>query len=184
MVSKWKTDYVNFQGKARWFKPQQPNQWNKWSHDLILTPESLETFRELQISQKDVDKLTGKEVTISGILNKLKKDEDGYYTTFSRPASKEYKGKIRGFEPPIVLQADGKTPLIGVLVGNGSDITTTCECYTYPAPGGGYGRALRWYSSRIDNLVPFEMNRDADDGQIRASNFMGRTVPERYVAPF
>jgi len=185
LASKWRTDYVNFQGKARWFKPQAPNQWNRWSHELVLTPESLELFRELQLSQQDTDKITGKPITVNGIMNKLKKDEDGYYTSFSRPCSKEYRGKIRGFEPPLVFQADGKTPLVGVLVGNGSDVTTTCECYTYPNPaGGGYGRALRWYSTRVDNLVPFDNSRDFTDEQHKAKHFLDKLAPEKYVNPF
>lgn len=179
------TEYVEFQGKARWFKPQAPNQWGRWSHELILTPDSLEKFRELQLSTKWTNK-EGKEVTVNGILNKLKKDEDGYFTSFSRPVNKEIKGKLRGYEPPKVFQADGKTPLFGIMVGNGSDITTCCEMYTYNVPGGNgsRGRALRWFSTRVDNLVPFEMDRDFEDRDHQAVKYLARTQAEKYVSPF
>lgn len=145
------TEYVYLSGKTKWFRPHAPNQYHKYEHILYLNGEELEKFRKLQDSTPQVQ----------GIKNTLKKDDDGYYVRLTRPASKEIKGKIVGFNPPLVYMADGTTPLVGVNVGNGSDVTTKLEKYRYPIPAqsGKYGTALRWLSSRIDTLVPFDGNR-------------------------
>src|SRR5712671_946896 len=102
-----KTDYVFLQGKTKWFRPNAPNEWGKWTHVLYPNEESLNKIRDLQTS---TDKTTG-------IKNILKKDEDGYSITLSRPTSKTIKGKVVGFAPPEVLEVDGKTPLRNALVG-------------------------------------------------------------------
>lgn len=140
--------FIYLQGKTKWFRHQTPNKFHRYSHQLYLNEESLRKFKELQENKEDVQ----------GIKNVLMKDEDGYYTTLSRPASKEIKGKVIGFAPPMVYMSDGVTPLSGLNIGNGSDITTKMEVYTYFIPGqtNKKGMACRWLSSRIDNLVPYE----------------------------
>jgi hypothetical protein len=134
-------------------KCQQPDEWGKWKVTVHPTEASLEKVRELQGE---------------GIKNVLKKDDDGYKVTFSRPTQKMVKGKVIGLTPPEVLQADGKTPLTGVLVGNGSDGTVKLEVYSHGTPGGGKAKAARLLSIKVDNLIPFEMNRDFDDKQKEA----------------
>jgi hypothetical protein len=143
-------EYVFLSGKTKWFRPHMPNQWHKYEHQLYLSGEELEKFRKLQESTANTQ----------GVKNQLKKDEDGYYVRLTRPASKEIKGKVVGFNPPLVYMADGVTPLVGVMVGNDSDVTTKLEKYRYPIPAqsGKYGIALRWLSTRVDNLVPFDGN--------------------------
>lgn len=144
--------FLFLKGKTKWFRPHQPDQWNKWKHVLYPDPESLELIRELMTSKEGVQ----------GIKNILKKDEDGYCLTISRDASKMIKGRVVGFTPPEVLDGsktleDGSNPpLKNELVGNGSDIVTKIEYYTYKLIGSeGRGSAIRWISSRVDNLVPF-----------------------------
>jgi hypothetical protein len=137
-----KTEYVFIQGKTKWFRATTPNKFGAWSHDIYPNAESLEKLRAL--------KQRGEE----SIKNVEKKDDDGVYYTFKRDQSKLMKGKVVGFAPPEVLDKEGK-PLRDTLVGNGSDITTKLEMYYYKTPMGGKGSAVRWLSSRIDNLIPF-----------------------------
>ena len=154
-----KTEFVYLQGKVKWFRAQQPDEYGKWKHVLYPNAESLEKIRDLQLSQDGV----------TGIKNVLKKDEDGYSMTFSRPASKEIRGKIVGFAPPDVFESDGKTPMRNVNVGNGSDVTTKIAVYSHGTPGGGRAKAARWESSRIDNLVPYNPPRDYTDSEEKSA---------------
>jgi hypothetical protein len=108
--------------------------------------ESLEKIRELQAE---------------GLKNIIKKDDDGYLVTFSRPVQKTINGVVRGYTPPVVLNKDG-TPFVhgDVQIGNGSDGTVKLEVYQHKTPGGGKAKAARWEALRIDNLVPFKKERD------------------------
>lgn len=144
------TEHVYIQGKLSWVKCQQPDEWGKWKVTIHPNEASLEKVRELQGE---------------GIKNVLKKDDDGYKVTFSRPTQKMVKGKVVGLAPPEILQADGKTPLTGVLVGNGSDGTVKLEVYSHGTPGGGKAKAARLLSIKVDNLIPFEMKRDFSEAQ-------------------
>lgn len=144
------TEYVFIQGKLSWVKVTVPDEWGKWKVCVHPNEESLNKIRDLQAE---------------GIKNVLKKDEDGYYTNFSRPTQKMMKGKVVGLAPPEVLQADGKTPLTGVLIGNGSDGVVKLEVYSHGTPGGGKAKAARLLSIKVDNLIPFELKRDFTAGQ-------------------
>jgi hypothetical protein len=147
-----RSEYVYLKGKAKWFRHTRPDEWGNWKHDIYLDDASVDLIRELQLTKGGV----------SGIKNVLKKDEDGYYMSLRRPTQKIMKGKVVGFQPPEVLDGattlpDGSNPpLRDTTVGNGSDITTKCMVYQHPTPGGGQARAMRWESTRIDNLVPYE----------------------------
>lgn len=146
-------EYIFLQGKTKWFRPTQFDskfEPPRWNHVLYPNDESLDKVRKLQSE---------------GVKNTLKLDDDGYYITLARPCYKEYRDKQTNamkkmiFDPPVVLDAEGK-PLGNVPVGNGSDITTKMEVYTHGKPGGGKAKAMRWESSRIDNLIPFEKKTD------------------------
>lgn len=148
-----KSEYVYIQGKASWFRPKVPNQWNKWSVQIHPNDLGLEKIRELQGQ---------------GLKNTLKKDDDGYHCNFSRPVTKETRtGKVLSFAPPEVFDKDG-VPFEGS-VGNGSDVTLKIEIYSHDTPGGGKAKAARWTSARIDNLVPFVPDRDMNDEQTAAA---------------
>ena len=155
-----RTEFVFLKGKLKWCRVHQPNKFGKWATDIYLSGDDLEKVRELQ-SQ--------------GMKNVLKKDEDGYYTTFSRPTSKELRGKIIGYAPPEVLDGsqilpDGSNPpLRDVLIGNGTDATIKLEVYEHRVPGTDKkAKAARLLSIRVDNLVPFTVKRDFDEDQERA----------------
>lgn len=158
------TEFVFITGKLSWVKTHTPDEWGKWKVTVHPTVESLEKIRELQGE---------------GIKNVLKKDDDGYKCTFSRPTQRMVKGKVIGLTPPEVLQADGKTPLTGVHVGNGSDGTVKLEVYQHNTPGGGKAKAARLLSIKVDNLIPFEMKRDFTEGQQELVSGLAEQKPEQ-----
>lgn len=147
-------EFYFLSGKTKWFRPDTPNQWGKWSHVLYPDPPSLEIVRKLM---EPTDSL-------AGIKNVLQKDDDGYFLYIGRKTKIEPRaGTPIPLRPPEIYDKDGKTPLRGVYVGNGSDVTTKVNVYSHSMPtgaGGKKGRAMRWESSRIDHLVPYDAPRD------------------------
>lgn len=153
------TEWLYMQGKGKWVRVHQLNKYGKWSLDFYP-------------NEQDLDKMKSLKEGLA-IKNDLKKDDDGYFMTFSREPSKKAKnGKILNFGPPEVL--DGKHKLAegkylpfqeGVLIGNGSDITLKLEVYTWTSEAYGKGRAARLASVRVDNLVPFTPDKDFNDDQ-------------------
>lgn len=144
-----RSEFIFLQGKTKWFRPEKTNEWGKWSHVLYPNDVGLEKIRDLQAE---------------GVKNVLKKDEDGYFLSIGRNSEIKRKTdgggvKMQGMQPPEVVDTEGK-PMRGVLVGNGSDITTKVEVYQHGTPGGGKAKAMRWISSRIDNLIPYEPQTD------------------------
>lgn len=147
------TEYVFLQGKLSWVKCKVPNEWGKWTCRIHPDAASLEKVRVMQAK---------------GVKNVLKQDDDGWSVNFSRPTSMTAKGKVIGMAPPEVLKADG-TPLGDIGIGNGSDGTVKLETYMHNNPaGGGKAMAARLLAVRVDNLIPFEINRDFDSGQKEA----------------
>lgn len=157
------TEYVYLNGKVKWCRPQVPDPWGNWKTDLYPTAESLNKFKELKET-----KTIGKDL-VQGLKNILKKDEDGEYFTVRRPQQKLIRGKVIGFAPPEILDGtktnpDGShPPLRDVIIGNGSDVTIKLAVYKHRTPGGGFARACRWESLRVDNLVPFTKEDRPDD---------------------
>lgn len=148
-----KTEYYYFQGKASWAKLVTPDHmFKKWSVKLHLTPESYALFMKLK--EKDGE--------TEGILNEVKKDDDGYFVNLSRPTEKRYRDELRAFTPPEVIDKDGK--VFQELIGDGSDITCKVECYRFKLPfKKNQGRAIRLASVRVDNLVPFTRAQYTDE---------------------
>lgn len=142
-----KTDFIYLSGKVKWYQAKEANKWNKWDHVLYPDETSLNILRDLQAE---------------GLKNVIKKDDDGYFLRISRPVTKNTAtGKVLTFLPPETFDADGA--VFDGNVGDNSDITTKVEVYSYRAPGtGGMGRAMRWVSSKINNLVPVNLNTDQE----------------------
>lgn len=170
MPSKSVTEFVVLQGKTMYFRHKTPDMKfdpPRWKHMLFPNPESLEKMRELQSE---------------GVKNVIKKDpkENAYYVNLSRPTYREYTNPETGvttrrnFDAPTIWKADGKTPWGDELVGNGSDVTTKLEVYTHRTPGGGKAKACRWLSSKIDNLVPYNPERDNDPYENAGSRDMDK----------
>lgn len=151
-------DYVFLSGKAKWARLVQPDlKYKVWSVVLYLNTESYEKIMALKETKGETQ----------GILNVIKKDEDGYYCTLKRPTERSYQGQLRGMNPPVVVSADGKT-MFTENIGNGSDITCKLEYYKYKKPTGGRGSAIRLFSVRVDNLVPYETKKDFNEEQTQA----------------
>lgn len=140
-----RTEPQYFKGKIHWCRHLTPNEWGKWSHVLYLDEESLAKFRKLQTE---------------GVKNVLKKDDDGYSITLSRPTQVMFNNKIQGLQPPQMMLPDGSPLPATTRVGNGSDVTTKMHVYSHRVPGGGQAKAMRWEATRIDNLVPFDKEKD------------------------
>lgn len=140
----YKTELVDVHGKIKFCHAVSFNKYDKWSVTLYPTKDSLEVIRDLQAQ---------------GLKNVMKKDDDGYFIQFSREPTKLIRGKVVAFSAPKVIDREGK-PFDGNKIGWGSDATIRLEVYTHGTPNGGKAKAARWDSVRIDNLVPFEVDRD------------------------
>lgn len=139
------TKYVTFDGKAKFAKVYQnqcdrdPRFLNertggKWSIDVILTDESMKTFKAL------------------GIRQQLVRDEGE--VRFTR---KEYRPSGEPLGPPVLDLPEG-TPE-GTFIGNGSDVTITCELYTVTKPR--ETNVLRLVSVLVHDLVRYERPAEA-----------------------
>lgn len=149
-----------FQGKSKYSKVLMPDlEYQCWSQPLYLTQESYEQFMKLK-------EPTGE---IAGIMNEVKKEEDGYFVNFRRPMTKTYQGKLQSFAPPVVVDKDGKPWEGRNLIGNGSDLTVKVEWYPFTSPfTKKKGSAIRLVSVRVDNLVPYEAKKDYSDIEVQA----------------
>lgn len=157
------TEYIYLKGKAKWVRVHAPNKWGKWSAVLYPDAESLEMIRDLQAQ---------------GIKNVVKKDDDGYYTTFSRPAQIERGGKIIGMHPVEVLY-NGE-PLRDTAVGNGSDVTIKVEVYEHKVPASDKkAKAARLFAIRVDNLIPFDQNRDFEGDDAKVVEGLAEQPPQK-----
>jgi hypothetical protein len=139
------TENVYIRGKGSWIRTNQTNPWGKWVATIHPTPgEDLEKVREL---------------SAAGVKNVIKKDDDGYFITYSRPSEKEDRmGRKYGLSPVQVVDNTGKP--FSDLIGNGSDVTIKLEVYQHNTPGGGKAKAARLAAIRVDNLVPYIPDRD------------------------
>lgn len=144
------TSFVILHGKGKWIKVTRPNRFGKWSLDLYMNQENLETFKTM------------------GVKNHVKKDEEGYYVTFSRPTEIHVRGKAVALQPPQILDKDNIPILLGG-IGNGSDITVKVEHYSYTNPMSKIKEhACRLFAVRIDNLVPWDEGSLNDPDEMKA----------------
>lgn len=139
-----KTELIDVQGKVKYIHAVNLNKFETWAIVIYPTGPSLEIIRDLQAK---------------GIKNVMKKDEDGYFIQFKRDPTKLIRGKVVAFAAPKVLGADGKL-MDGLKVGKGSDVTVRLEVYPHGTPSGGKSYASRWDSVRVDNLIPWEIDKD------------------------
>lgn len=96
-----------------------------------------------------------------GLQNVIKKDDNGYYLNVSRPPEiKMRNGATIALSAPELLDADGKTPIRGTMIGNGSDVTIKVEIRRYKTLQKKDALSARMVSVRVDNLVPVEPKRD------------------------
>lgn len=143
-----RVEWVYFKGKGSWFKnlQQGDHEYKNWNVKLHFTPESYQDFMKLKDKKGEAD----------GILNEVKKDDDGYFHVFKRPFFKDFGQGPEPLLPPEIIDADGNIWKKDDFIGNGSDITIKCELYSYKnRMSKRPGRAIRLVSVKVDNLVPF-----------------------------
>lgn len=143
------TDNVYLQGKAKWVRVATPDMYGKYAMVLYPNEESLDKIKKL----KEIRTVNGKQY--EGLKNKLKRDEDGDYMSFSCPSEKIIRGARRLYAAPMILDENNLPIHIGV--GNGSEVTIKLEVYTYNPPASKMGgSAARLISVRVDKLVPYD----------------------------
>ena len=154
------TKDVYLTGKCKWAKLVHPDAKfgdPKWSIVLYPDAESYDKVMEMK-------KMPG------GIKNVVKKDDDGYYVTFSRPTQKNYRGQIKAFTAPVVLDGskkleDGSYALLQEPIGNNSDVTVKVSYYGYQNPLKQTEHAARLETVRVDTLIPYTPKKDFTDDQ-------------------
>lgn len=137
------TKVMDVYGKVKFIHAVNLGKFGEWTIVIYPDNKSLEVIRELQAQ---------------GLKNVMKKDDDGYYMQFKRAPQKLMRGKMVSFTAPKVVDSDGKL-MDGQTVGYGSDVTVRLEVYKYGAPSGGKSVAARWDSLKINNLIPFEVDK-------------------------
>lgn len=138
------SELVDVHGKLMFIHATSFNKFDKWSITFQPDAKSLEVIRDLQ-SQ--------------GVKNVMKKTEENeYYISFSREPTKLIRGKVVAFAAPKVVDKDGQ-PFNGG-IGRGSDVTVRLDVYQHGTPSGGKAKAARFDSVRINELIPYEIDRD------------------------
>lgn len=146
------SDLEDFHGKIKYIHAVNFSKFDKWSVTFYPDQKSLERIRDLQSE---------------GVKNVIKKDDDGYFVSFHREPTKLMRGKVVAFAAPKVIDKEGKI-FDGSKIGNGSDATIRLEIYKHGTPSGGKATAVRWDSIRIDNLIPWERDRDLPPAEAEA----------------
>jgi hypothetical protein len=162
---------IYLKGKCTWNMLQQPDtKYGEARWRIVLYPDK----DSLEIVHKLLDQ---------GLMNELKKDDDGYFMNFARPVSKNFGyGKSELLTPVIVLDKDN-SPFYGA-IGHGSDVTIKLDVYKF-APRGQKDApkkvAVRLNTVRVDNLVPFEPKRDYTmEQQMQMKGIDKQSPPQAY----
>lgn len=125
------TNYYYLSGKAKWAKLFKPDdKYKNWQINVYLDDASKKTFTE------------------SGMSMQPKRDDDGEFITFRRPEAKLIKNDLIKFDPPTVLDADGKP--LDKLVGNGSEVTIKVVVYDTIK-----GKGHRLEAVKVNKLVEY-----------------------------
>lgn len=144
---------VFLRGKCKFFKllGRGDMEYQCWGTVLYLTQESYATFLELRKGDETTD----------GIMNEIKLDDEGHYVNLRRPWTRKFKGTETMLAPPVVVNKDNMPWNSDTAIGNGSDVTVKCEYYTFKPPfKAKRGSAIRLISARVEELVPYEPQRD------------------------
>jgi len=129
---------MTFKGKVKWCRPDQTNEWGKYSTRFYPDAASLEPMKALPIK------------------NEWKKDEDGEYTNISCPESREYRGR-KIINRIVITDKDDKDYFSDVngFIGDGSDVEIGVDFYDHPIKGSARrGHAIKWTSMKVLNLAP------------------------------
>ena len=175
------TEWYFLTGKGSWVSPHKINQWGKYSMKLYPNAESLALLLQLQKDKGIKNKIeqdddgwwvrlnrpselklrTGKLVGMNPpeVNNRDSNILDvGYAGVVG--GDRLLHGRLPYGNMPIKDDA-GKIVAYAPLtepIGNGSDVVAKVEVYPYTPPASRDGKkewAMRWFSVRVDHLIPF-----------------------------
>ena len=140
-------EYQYWSGKVTWCYVDRLDNFGRYS--ICFYPDT-QAYNEIMKLKQE------------GLMNAVKKDDDGYNINISRPTEfiNKSTGKHVAIIAPLLLDKDGKTPMSGNAIGKWSDVTVKVEIRKYKTPQKRDGLAIRLESVRVDNLIPFEPSRD------------------------
>jgi hypothetical protein len=139
-------------GKGKYVRVRNLDKFGKWSLMLYLDKPSLSTWADLK-----------KE----GIMNHLKRDEDGEFVRLTRPPKKTFRGVDTPLAPPEVIDNTGKA--VTELIGNGSDLTVKITVYYFNRQfDNTAGAAIRMEAVQVNELVPYITSASGTDEQKKA----------------
>jgi hypothetical protein len=149
------TEFITIEGELSWVRCGKPetDPWDNTKWKATVHPTSADLSKVMDLQSK-------------GVRNTLKKDDKGYFVTYSRPSElKTKKGKI-ALDPPKVYGSDGKTEIDPNTIGNGSKGVLKIEARSFKTPQGGTGHAARLHSVLIKELVEYKKEGEeaAEDG--------------------
>jgi hypothetical protein len=154
------TKEVFLSGKTKFAHFHQPDKFGFWSVNIYLD---------------DASKVEWAKLRQLGIMNRLRKDDEGDYVTLRRPVEKKIRGTMTKMEP-VYLFKDG-IPYLG-MIGNGSDVTCTITVYNYRKPQTQeQGTAIRLAAVRIHNLVEPSPKQLPPEGQKAAATLAALPDP-------
>lgn len=144
------TTYHYFTGTVKWAKTLKPDE-KYGNYSIAFYP----------------DKETKKAIKDAGVPSKVKVDDETgeQFFTFRRPVSKEIKGELKEFGPPMVYNADGspfeyksvkddKEFENPYRIGNGTRATVKLEVYDVPATGGKGSRLAALRIEELNEYIP------------------------------
>lgn len=138
------TEKLSFSGKVKWCRPDQANEWGKFSTRFYPDADSLEKMKKLPIK------------------NEWKSDLDGEYTNVSCPQKREIRGRTL-VERVDLRDKNGNphyTDQHG-FVGDGSDVVIHVDFYDHPIKGSQRrGHAIKWTGMDIKNLAPYKVSEN------------------------
>jgi len=157
-------EYQYWSGKVTWCNVDRVDNFGRYS--ICFYPDTKAYNEIMKLKQE-------------GLMNQVKKDDDGYFINISRPTEfiQKTTGKHVSIPAPLLLDKDGKTPMSGTAVGKGSDVTVKVEIRQYKTPQKRDAVAVRLESVRVDNLIPFEPARDFPPVQAKQAEGMA-TAPK------
>ncbi len=149
------TKTVFLSGKTNYAHFHQPDKFGFWSVNLYLD---------------DASKVEWAKLKQEGILNRLRKDDQGEYVTLRCPVEKKMRGVMTKMQPISIIKDD--IPYLG-MIGNGSDVTCNVMVYNYRKPQTQeHGTAIRLVAVRIHNLVEPNIKQFPPEGQKAAAALM------------
>lgn len=158
------SEKVFLKGKFKWMQHIRPDtafEPHSWRVNLYPDAPSLEIIKGLKKA---------------GMQNHLKMDDDGQYMSFKRPTERNIKGRREALLPPKVVDKLGVP--VEVPVGNGSDGILELEVYSHKTQQPGVTKkAGRWVGCRLDNFVPYTVEKDTLDGGESTREL--RSIPEQ-----